>query len=69
MPGKRHKSITINDKVISKMGLTAQKVSYNLEKYLEEKETLGKFALKITKMPETVHVYTPFTTKGEGGIV
>jgi len=48
------------------MGLTSQKVTYELKKYLEEQETLRKFASKITKVPVTVRVYAPFTTKRGG---
>ena len=66
MPGKGGKSITINEKVFKKMGLTSQKVTYEIEKRLEEQETLRKFASKITKVPETVRVYGPFSVKKSG---
>lgn len=65
MPGKGGKSITINEKVFYKMGLTSKKVTYELEKRLEDQEAWRKFASKITKMPKTVRVYSPFTTKRE----
>jgi len=65
MPGKGHKSITINEKTFDRMELTSQKVTYEIEKLLEEEKTLRKFASKITHTPDTVRVYAPLTTKRE----
>ncbi len=58
MPQKGSKSITFNGKVVDKMKLSSQKVTYEIEKYLEEKESLRRFANKITKAPDTVRVYS-----------
>lgn len=58
MPSGNHKSITINKLVFDKWNLSSQKVTYELEKRLEEKEKLKRFASKITKVPETVRVYS-----------
>jgi len=54
----KSKTITLNTTVCKKMNLSSAKVAYNLEKLLQEKEQLHKFALKITKVPETVQVYS-----------
>lgn len=65
MPGNGAKSITINEKTFERMGLSSQKVTYEMEKRLEEQETLRKLASKITKIPVTVRVYGPFPIKRE----
>jgi len=67
MPGRnsKFKSITINEKTFDRMGLTSQKVTYELEKHLEEQDKLRKFASQITHVPKTVRVYAPFSMKKE----
>jgi len=65
MPTKEFKSITINKKTFDRLGLNSQKVSYELEKSLQEMETLRRFASKITKVPKTVRVYSPSMGKRE----
>lgn len=69
MPGRngKFKSITINENIFNKMGLTSKKVTYELEKHLEQQEKLEKFASKITHVPESVRVYVPFSMKKKGG--
>lgn len=59
MPSSNHKSITLRKIVFDKMGLSSEKVSYLIEERLKEKEALRRFASKITKVPETVRVYSP----------
>lgn len=61
----KHKSITIKKKVAEKMGLSTEKVMYLLEQSLKEKESLRKLAFKITKVPETVRVYSPSIKKNK----
>ncbi len=63
MPRGKYKSITINQKTLEKMGLSSGKVTYELEKRLEEQAELQSFALKITKVPQSVRVYGPFSMK------
>lgn len=62
----KSKTITINTTVCKKMKLSGSKVAYELEKHLVEQEKLRRFASKITKVPDTVRVYsTPNFTKSE----
>ena len=48
----KHKTITLKDTVYDKMNLSSSKVNYLLQKRLEEKEKLRKFASKIKKAPK-----------------
>lgn len=67
MPGKGFKSLTVKDTVYENLNLDTKTVENNLNKILEEKKQLRKFALKIKKYPETVRVYTnPFMEKKNG---
>jgi len=54
----KHKTITLNDIVVEKMGLSSDKLQYLLKQRLDEKEKLRKFASKIEKIPEIVSVYS-----------
>jgi hypothetical protein len=64
MPGKGFKSLTVKDTVYDKLNLDTRTVENSLNKILEEKEILQRFASKIKKYPETVRVYTnPFMEK------
>jgi len=64
MPGKGFKSLTVRDTVYENLHLDTKTVENNLNKILDEKKKLRKFASKITKYPETVRVYTnPFMEK------
>lgn len=64
MPAKGFKSVTVRDVVYENLNLDTKTVEKNLNKILDEKEKLQKFASKITKYPQTVRVYTnPFWRK------
>jgi len=66
MPGNngKFKSITVNEKIYDKFELSGPKVNYELNRIVEEKQKMRKFASKIKKYPETVRVYTnPFMEK------
>lgn len=61
MPVKGFKSITMNDRVINELKLDTKVVDICLNKILNEKEILQKFASQIKKYPKSVRVYTnPF---------
>lgn len=61
MPGKGFKSLTVKNTVYENLNLDTKTVENNLNKILDEKEILQRFASKIKKYPETVRVYTnPF---------
>jgi len=68
MPGRnsKFKSITINEKTFDRLGLSSQKVTDAIEKYLQERMELQSLASKITHVPESVRVYTPFSMKKKG---
>ena len=57
------KVITLKGKIIEDFQLTSGKLSYLLQKNIDEKEVLRKFATKITIVPETVRVYSPIVEK------
>jgi len=65
MPRKGFTTISFHESVCDKMGLSAKKVSYLLEQRLEESKKLRKIAEKITKVPESVRVYTVPTMERE----
>lgn len=58
MPKGKFKSITMSKHVVENLDLTCEKANYQLKKILEEKEKLQRFASQITKVPETVRVYS-----------
>ena len=57
------KVITLKGKIVEDFQLTSGKLSYLLQKNIDEKEALRKFATKITIVPETVRVYSPIVEK------
>ena len=65
MPLPGFKNITLKENFVNESELTTSKMTYLLDAYWEEQEKLKKFALKITKIPETVRVYSnPLMKKG-----
>ncbi|MEE9339556.1 MAG: hypothetical protein V3U87_15895 [Methylococcaceae bacterium] len=58
MPKKNFKSITVSQTTFNRLNLPKISANYQLALALEEREKLQKFALKITKLPGTVRVYT-----------
>jgi len=58
MPKKNFKSITVSQTTFNRLNLPKISANDQLKLALEESEKLQKFALKITKLPETVRVYT-----------
>jgi len=67
MPNTGYRSITIREETVVRMGLSSEKVMTELEKRLDEQTNLQKLASKITKAPEIVLVYSPFSVKKERG--
>lgn len=68
MPGKngKFKSITVCQKIYDKFDLNGPKVACELQRIMEEKQQIRKFASKIKKWPPKVRVYTnPFLERGE----
>lgn len=58
MPKKNFKSITVSQTTFNRLNLPKISANDQLKFALEEREKLQKFALKITKLPKTVRVYT-----------
>ena len=58
MPKKNFKSITVSQTTFNRLNLPKISANDQLKLALEEREKLQKFALKITKLPKTVRVYT-----------
>lgn len=58
MPKKNFKSITVSQTIFNRLNLPKISANDQLKVVLEEREKLQKFALKITKLPKTVQVYT-----------
>jgi len=58
MPKKNFKSITVSQLTFDRLNIPKISANDQLKVALEEREKLQKFALKITKLPETVRVYT-----------
>ena len=58
MPKKNFKSITVSQTTFDRLNIPKMSANDQLKLALEESEKLQKFALKITKLPETVRVYT-----------
>ena len=69
MPAKQSgfKTITFKENIARRYNLTAAKLSFQLVLAAEEKDHLRNLAVKITKWPETVRVYTnPYIEKKSG---
>jgi len=58
MPKKNFKSITVSQTTFNRLNLPKISANDQLKLALEEREKLQKFASKITKLPETIQVYT-----------
>jgi len=58
MPKKNFKSITVSQITFDRLNIPKMSANDQLKLALEEKEKLQKFALKITKLPETIRSYT-----------
>jgi len=58
MPKKNFKSITVSQLTFDRLNIPKMSANDQLKVALEEREKLQKFALKITKLPDTVRVYT-----------
>ncbi len=58
MPKKNFKSITVSQITFDRLNIPKMSANDQLKVALEEREKLQKFALKITKLPGTVRVYT-----------
>jgi len=69
MPAKHSgfKTITFKENIARRYNLTSAKLSFQLVLAAEEKHHLRNLAMKITKWPESVRVYTnPFMEKESG---
>ncbi len=58
MPKKNFKSITVSQTTFDRLNLPKMSTNDQLKVALEEREKLQKFALKITKFPKTIRIYT-----------
>lgn len=58
MPKKNFKSITVSLTTFERLNIPKMSSNDQLKLALEEREKLQKFALKITKLPEIIRVYT-----------